>query len=303
MAVGVRLLSSIMVAGVVGGMALGHTPAGAADLRVLQTSTPVPGYGPAVDGLNGKAEFFGGSLSNLSLWAGAGAVSIPLAGQYGLQIDGMLGNLGSDGIGGVGGHLFWRNPASGLLGIYASHTHWDRAGGLGITHVGAEAAAYLGRMTIGVVAGVETGNSQSETANGIITTFDVHTRFWDKLDFSYYPVDDLKLSIGHRHFGGRNAGALGAEWGFGIGRGMMASLFAEGRVGEQDYKGIWGGLKVYFGQRDKTLIRRHREDDPDILMPETTGGASNSGNTQAVPPTNLCKTASLPVGNSVIACE
>jgi hypothetical protein len=44
--------------------------------------------------------------------------------------------------------------------------------------------------------------------------------------------------------------------------GIMAALFVEGRVGEHDDHGIWGGLRVYFGQKDKTLIRRHREDDP-----------------------------------------
>lgn len=37
---------------------------------------------------------------------------------------------------------------------------------------------------------------------------------------------------------------------------------AEGRVGEDSYHGVWGGVRFYFGQKDKTLIRRHREDDP-----------------------------------------
>ena len=33
----------------------------------------------------------------------------------------------------------------------------------------------------------------------------------------------------------------------------MASLFAEGRIGEDDYHGVWGGVRFYFGQNDKTL--------------------------------------------------
>jgi len=40
----------------------------------------------------------------------------------------------------------------------------------------------------------------------------------------------------------------------------MASLCVEGRAGE--YTGVWGGLKLYVGKSNKTLIRRHREDDP-----------------------------------------
>jgi hypothetical protein len=42
----------------------------------------------------------------------------------------------------------------------------------------------------------------------------------------------------------------------------MASAFVEGRVGSNQFEGIWGGLRVYFGQKEKSLIRRHREDDP-----------------------------------------
>ncbi|MEZ5890424.1 MAG: hypothetical protein R3D52_09310 [Xanthobacteraceae bacterium] len=42
----------------------------------------------------------------------------------------------------------------------------------------------------------------------------------------------------------------------------MASLFANGSLLENGDGAVMGGLRVYFGQRDKTLIRRHREDDP-----------------------------------------
>ena len=53
----------------------------------------------------------------------------------------------------------------------------------------------------------------------------------------------------------------------------MASLFVEGRAG--DYTGVWGGLRFYFGQSDKSLIRRHREDDPIEWTPESLGSMSN----------------------------
>ncbi len=65
-----------------------------------------------------------------------------------------------------------------------------------------------------------------------------------------------------------------------LGHGIMASLFAEGRIGEDDYHGVWGGVRFYFGQHDKTLIRRHREDDPNDWG-VGIDGASNTGSTSS----------------------
>jgi hypothetical protein len=58
----------------------------------------------------------------------------------------------------------------------------------------------------------------------------------------------------------------------------MAALFAEGRLGEAGTNGVWGGLKFYFGQKDKTLIRRNREDDPDdnLGLGSSSGGSGSS---------------------------
>jgi hypothetical protein len=256
---------------------------------VLKTDGAVPMSGAAVDGINGKVAAFGGSLAHRNIFGGLGAISVPIGAQFGLQVDGMVGRHDSRGMAALGGHLFWRDPSVGLVGVYGNYTHWDRLGGLNAGVFGVEGAAYLGRMTISGIMGVEFGNSKSElvsstTFNSLTTnvfeTAEIKTRFWDKIDFSYYPIDNLKLSIGHRHTAGLNAGALGFEYGVPLGGGMMGSLFAEGRVGEQNFKGIWGGVKVYFGQRDKTLIARHRQDDPDIPPPDTmfslTGNQSSN---------------------------
>ena len=93
-------------------------------------------------------------------------------------------------------------------------------------------------------------------------TYDIKTRFFDQVNLAYYLTDDFKAYVGHRYLGGKNALALGGEYGMPLGHGVMASLFAEGRIGEDDYHGVWAGVRFYFGQNDKTLIRRHREDDP-----------------------------------------
>lgn len=87
----------------------------------------------------------------------------------------------------------------------------------------------------------------------------------------------MKVFVGHRYLYGKNALAVGGEWGMPLGHGIMAALFAEGRVGENDFHGVWAGVRLYFGQKDKTLIRRHREGDPADW--EDGFGISNTGST------------------------
>ncbi len=61
----------------------------------------------------------------------------------------------------------------------------------------------------------------------------------------------------------------------------MAAVFAEGRAGESDFFGAWGGVRIYFGQKDKTLIRRHREDDPPDWNPNV-GSVANPNSTTPI---------------------
>ncbi len=44
--------------------------------------------------------------------------------------------------------------------------------------------------------------------------------------------------------------------------GLPASLTLEGRLGEDGFSSVTAGFNLYFGGEDKSLIRRHREDDP-----------------------------------------
>ena len=163
-----------------------------------------------------------------------------------------------------------------------------------MNQVGAEGEIYIGPFSVQGVLGVEWGNSVRSTTTAFTTVppavgapgafiaantilgFDVHTRFFDKINFAYYPLPDLKVFIGHRYLGGRHALALGGEYALPMPGATRVSLFAEGRVGESDFHGIWGGVKVYFGQKDKSLIRRHREDDPIEWTPEGLGTLTNS---------------------------
>jgi len=243
---------------------------------------PPPGCVQAVDGLNGKIDGFGGSFADKSYFGGGGSLSAPLGCEFGAQVDLSGGSFDGRFIGTVSGHLFWRNPAQGLLGAYGDFTDWDQFGGVHAGHFGPEAEIYNGRWTAEGVAGVEFGNTKSGTVGSIIQTYSVPTRFFDQVNLAYYPQDNLEVYVGHRYLGGKNAAAFGGEWGIPMNNGMMAAPFVEARLGENSYHGVWGGVRLYFGAKDKTLIRRHREDDPNTWNdgPDST---SNGGSTTTVP--------------------
>jgi hypothetical protein len=46
--------------------------------------------------------------------------------------------------------------------------------------------------------------------------------------------------------------------------GLPLSLTVDGQLGEDGYTSAMAGLSLYFGGEDKSLIRRHREDDPSL---------------------------------------
>jgi hypothetical protein len=292
------LLSTTMLAGTVGSLLLSGFAATAADLPFkAQRKVTEPLDPPAVDGWNAKAEGYGGRIASRSLAGGQGSITAPLPGPFGVQVDGGGGRLDGSTFGQVAGHLFWRNPSQALFGLYVSHTFWDRYGGLNVTHAGAEGELYWGRFTLQGIAGVEFGNSASNTilttstilpvgtTPGVTTTstftdaYDIKTRFFDQINLKYYFTDDASAYVGHRFLGGRNALALGAEAALPLGHGIMGSAFIEGRVGEGDFHGVWGGLRFYFGAGDKPLIARHRTQDPNNWMPDNLFSILNSNST------------------------
>lgn len=279
-----------MLSSIVGLSLFGLSTVRAADLTLLTKAPPAVTPLPAVDGFNGKVDGFAGSIGNVKVYGAEGAVSAPLPNQYGFQLDGRAGALDGSGFGTIGGHLFWRNPTQALFGLYGDFTNWDRFGGVRVGRAAFEGAYYLGHFTVEGIAGAEFGNSVSAvfpagsgqtivnpgnpfvfspgtittTNNYLLQTIDIRTRFFDEVDVAYYPTDNWKAYVGHRYLGGLNAAAFGTEVGLPLGHGLMGSAFVEARVGEQDFHGVWGGLKLYFGRADKPLIDRHRRDDPPI---------------------------------------
>src|SRR3984893_12388229 len=102
-------LRSTMLSGIVGAVYLSGNLARAADLAPPNGIAP-SWYAPAVDGVNGRVDGFGGTINQKSLGGGQGAVAIPLGGQWGLQFDRSGGSLQNRAFESVGGHLGWRKP-------------------------------------------------------------------------------------------------------------------------------------------------------------------------------------------------
>ena len=69
----------------------------------------------------------------------------------------------------------------------------------------------------------------------------------------------LRLSVGGKVVDDREGLRAGIEYQIG---GMPMSVYSKADYGDDDFFSILGGLRFYFGGDDKSLIRRHREDDP-----------------------------------------
>ncbi len=225
---------------------------------------------PAVSGLNAKIGSFGASFAD----EGAGGVfvglALPLGHSFGVQIDGLVGTAeGGNAFHGVGGHLFWRDPARALFGIYASHVQWATDAVTGgsdrveVGKVGFESQLYLGRLSLEGLAAYQFGTESGFAGKGTV---------------AYYPRDDLRLHAGVTHSMGPGVGAFtGLEWAPRPSSGL--SLFADVGINQDhDVRALFG-LKLYLSRSDKPLIRRHREDDPEVDLPSDLFQAS-----QANPP-------------------
>jgi hypothetical protein len=182
----------------------------------------------------------------------------------------MVGSADSASFYGIGGHLFWRDPARGLFGLTGSWVGWNKSDtitlpfrlydevaqiqdvtGADVGKVGVEGAAYLGRISLEGAAGYQFGSD---------------TGFAGRATVAFYPTDDLRLDIGVVQLAGADAAFRGgAEW---APAGHSFSLFASGLARSSDNWSVLGGAKMYFGAGQKSLIQRHREDDPENFLPD-----------------------------------
>jgi hypothetical protein len=255
------------------GLGAAGTAASAADLPPQnETYIPyAPPSGPAVSEPNGKLSVFGGvrdedSVSSDGFGGVEGSYSIPLDYRYGAQVDGMVGLRDGDAMFGVGGHLFWRDPSQGLLGVTGSYVGWDADNGTwggytDMARVGVEGEMYLDQLTLAAQAGVQFGQ---RTDDGL----------YGRADLKWYASPDLALKLGvsaddHRDF----VAHAGTEFQAGFAGIPGLTLFADAAAGDDDYYKVYAGVRIYFGT-PKSLIDRHRLDDPESNL---AGQASEIG--------------------------
>ena len=233
------LMTGTIAAGMYGSLAM------AAD---IDTATSLP----AVSGINGKAEIGGGfadfdGISSDEIFKGGVALSFPVGDMFGIQAD--LSALDAFGETAVGGalHAFTRDPNSYLLGAYGGYVD---VGSANVWYVGPEAELYLDNISI-------------EAIGGYMDISSVGSEFYAAGDVALYATDNLRFAVGASTVAGFESAHAGMEWFMGD-TGLPASITLDGRLGEDGFTSVTAGLSLYFGGEDKSLIRRHREDDPQI---------------------------------------
>jgi hypothetical protein len=232
---------------------------------------------PAVSGLNGKIELWGGAVNFGDDYTGAlfsgedsvasyrigGSLSAPIGDAFGIQGDVGFGKIGDQTFGGGMLHLFTRDPASYLFGAAAGYVATD---GASLAAVGPEAELYLDRVSLETWLGWASYDNDFDPLD--------ETGFFGFVNVAYYVTDDWRVSLGVQSILGDNAFDLSTEYQF-TGLGLPLSITAEFKAFDNDSQSIMVGLKGYFGDPDKSLIDRHRQDDPQPKVFNLFDGAGN----------------------------
>lgn len=208
---------------------------------------------PAVSGPNGKFELDLGGLSDPSsaIFRAGASFSLPIGDRFGLQGDLAVGSFADEWVGGGALHAFTRDPSSYLLGVTAGVVAAD---GAVLGAIGPEAELYLDRISLEAWAGWAAIDYDSMLPDD--------DGFFFIGDLAYYPTDDWRISLGVASILDSASLKLATEYQFGS-FGMPFSGTGEVRAYDT---GAWSakiGIKGYFGgDESKSLIDRHRQDDP-----------------------------------------
>lgn len=197
--------------------------------------------GNAVSSANFKLDTFAGSVDGSHAESTAASFTTPISENFGLQIDGVYGQLGDDDIKGGGLHLFWRDSTIGLLGLTASQVELDD---YAVERAGFEGEYYRSNWTLAATAGQQGG--------------DVENDGYGALNASYYLTDNLALSVGGSKSGQDDRWGLGIEYQTPV---DGLTIYVNATEGNNSFDMTVAGLRYHFGA-SKSLKRRHREDDP-----------------------------------------
>jgi hypothetical protein len=222
---------------------------------------------PAVSDLNGSADIRGGATHGDVAGLLSGKVSAPFFHDYGVQFDGSLGDVGGNAVKGIAAHAFYRDPSQGLLGVAASRGWYANES---YNRFGVEGECYRDNLTYVARAGFQNGT--------------IHHGEYTNLDLNWYLDDNLVVTPGFRNIAGHDWGRLATEW---QPHALTAvpglALFASTGAGNHGYASGMLGVRYYFGS-DKTLIRRHREDDPAATAPDDVTDTFSQFTPNVAPP-------------------
>ncbi len=240
---------------------------------------------PAVSAFNGKIEAGGGfvdlkNVSGTGLFSGGAAVSMPLGDKFGFQADVTVDRaLHQTSVGGAA-HLFTRDPSSYLLGAYGGVAD---VGSAKLAFIGGESELYMGNVSVEALGGYMNvkpdGRGHQNKGFAIV-------------DFGYYATDNFRLTLGASSVASFETAHAGFEY---MLDDMPFSITGDVRAGESSFVAAKIGGAFYFGgnEANKSLIRRHREDDPairfrDIFGSGGTGGFIKKKNGGAPPVVGTC---------------
>lgn len=231
----------------------------------LVDPTPLSVQKPAVDGLNFKAGVVSGAIGGYHnhMFVGSVALPMPLMPSLGVQLDLGIGKYRKDYISAASGlHIFYRDPDKGLLGVYGDWGYVDNEHG---GRVGLEVSTYQDRWSLEAMVGVQFGQHYL-------------TEFVDEVDLAYYFTDNLKGSIGHRLLSRGHVANIAVEY---APSNNGWSVYGEAEIGEDDYDGVWAGMRYSFGSSaGKSLIERDRQSDPIVRIPRNLANLTQCGDTQ-----------------------
>ncbi|WP_417307926.1 hypothetical protein [Devosia sp.] len=253
------IFEAVLMAGV-----LSVGAAQAADLVIYPEATSDYAAEPAVSGVNGKLELDLGYLTDpeSAMFRGAGSISVPVGDMFGLQGDISVENSAGDWSVGGALHAFTRDPSSYLLGITAGVVRNDNAT---LAAIGPEAEVYLGQLSFegwGGWASLDYDDATPDLDGGFAIG-----------DLAYYATDDWRVSIGGASILGENSLNLATEYQFAPELGL--ALSGEARWHDTGAVSAMVGLKGYLGTPGKSLIDRHRQDDPPNRALDLAAGAGD----------------------------
>lgn len=231
---------------------------------------------PAVSAINGKIAIMGNysdtdSVDDIYGGIAAGSLTIPGDHRFGVQFDGVLGADHDSHVAGIGGHFFWRDPTSALVGLTGSYVvkNNDSASDQSASRLGAEGELYLDQFTVSARGGYQFGSNVDDGT-------------YSGLDISWYATDNLKFSVGAANDPQFDTtGRAGIEFQPGLFGVPGLSFFADGAVGDDGFATASVGVRFYFGDKEKTLKDRHRYDDPEENLALNTFKSISGGSVKS----------------------